>query len=135
LSKYCSCSCQWGETISPNCDQQRAYFPSPRSYVSMESHCGITSTGKTNSHSRSCGNSNSHLVANQEDHGKGNAKFYLKSISFRTRLTERRVRVVHTPTSYSGGAGFNSLPRRPAIPIQVFRGFPQSLKVNAGIVP
>jgi hypothetical protein len=40
-----------------------------------------------------------------------------------------------TPASYSGGPGFDSLPQRPAILIDVFRGFPQSLQVNAGIVP
>jgi hypothetical protein len=39
------------------------------------------------------------------------------------------------PASYSGGPGFKSLPRWPAILIEVFRGFPQSLQVIAGIVP
>jgi hypothetical protein len=41
----------------------------------------------------------------------------------------------YTPTSYSGGPGFDSRLRRPAILIEVFRGFPQSLQANAWIVP
>jgi hypothetical protein len=39
---------------------------------------------------------------------------------FRTRLTERRGRVVNNPVSYSGGPGFKSRPRRTAILIEVF---------------
>jgi hypothetical protein len=45
--------------------------------------------------------------------------------------TKRRGRVVNTPTSYSGGPGFDYRSRRPAILIEVFRGFPQSLQANA----
>jgi hypothetical protein len=48
---------------------------------------------------------------------------------------EGRGRVVKTPTSYSGGLGLDSRPRRPATLIADFRGFPQSLQANAGIVP
>jgi hypothetical protein len=43
--------------------------------------------------------------------------------------------VVSTPTSYSGGPGFDSRPRRPAILIEIFRGFSQSLQENTGRVP
>jgi hypothetical protein len=49
--------------------------------------------------------------------------------------TECRGRVVETPASYSGGPGFKSRPRRPAIVIHVFRGFPDFLQANAGIEP
>jgi hypothetical protein len=49
-------------------------------------------------------------------------------------LSERRCRIVNNPASYSGGTGFKSRPRRTAILIEVFRGFPQSLQANAGIV-
>jgi hypothetical protein len=38
--------------------------------------------------------------------------------------TERHSRVVNTPTPYSGGSVFKSRPRRLAILIEVFRGFP-----------
>jgi hypothetical protein len=37
---------------------------------------------------------------------------------------ERRVRVVNTATSYSGGPRLDSQPRRPAILTEVFRDFP-----------
>jgi hypothetical protein len=37
--------------------------------------------------------------------------------------TERHGRMANTPASYSGGPGFKSLPRQPAILIEVFRGF------------
>jgi hypothetical protein len=50
-------------------------------------------------------------------------------------INERRGRAVNTPTSYSGGPAFDSRSRGPAILIQGFRGFPQSLQANAGIVP
>jgi hypothetical protein len=50
-------------------------------------------------------------------------------------LNECRGRVVNTPTSYLGGSGFDSRSQRPAVVIEVFRGFPQSLKANVGIVP
>jgi hypothetical protein len=39
------------------------------------------------------------------------------------------------PALYSGGPGFRYRPLRMAIVIEVFRGFSQSLHVNAGIVP
>jgi hypothetical protein len=45
--------------------------------------------------------------------------------------TERRGRVVNTPASYLGGPGVKSRPKRPAILIEVFRGFPQFLQANA----
>jgi hypothetical protein len=51
------------------------------------------------------------------------------------QITERRGRVVNTPVSYSGSPGFKSLVRRLVIPIDVFRGFPQYLLANAGLVP
>jgi hypothetical protein len=44
-------------------------------------------------------------------------------------------RVVNNPTSYSGGSGFDSLLRRPAIFIEVLLGFPQCLQASAWIVP
>jgi hypothetical protein len=50
-------------------------------------------------------------------------------------MTERCGRVVNTPTYYSGGPGFYSRPWRPAVMIEVFSGFPQSLQANAWIVP
>jgi hypothetical protein len=40
-----------------------------------------------------------------------------------------------TPVSYSGGPRFQISARRPAIFIEVFHDFPQSLQANAGIVP
>jgi hypothetical protein len=45
------------------------------------------------------------------------------------------ISVVNTPASYSVSPGFKSLPRRLAILIEVFRGFPQSLQTNSWIVP
>jgi hypothetical protein len=39
-------SCRWGENVSLNCGQQRAYFSSHRWYVNMESYGGIILTGK-----------------------------------------------------------------------------------------
>jgi hypothetical protein len=48
--------------------------------------------------------------------------------------TERRGRVVNTHNSYSGG-GFDSRPRRPAILPDDFRGLPQSLQANVGVIP
>jgi hypothetical protein len=41
-------------------------------------------------------------------------------------ITERSGWVVNTPTSYSGGPGFDSQCRRPAILIEVFQVFPSS---------
>jgi hypothetical protein len=49
-------------------------------------------------------------------------------------IIERRGGLVNTPP-YSGGPGFKSQPRRPAILTDVFRSFPQYLQANAGIVP
>jgi hypothetical protein len=43
--------------------------------------------------------------------------------------------VVDTPTTYSGGVGLDSWPRRPTILMEVSRGFPESLQANAGIIP
>jgi hypothetical protein len=51
------------------------------------------------------------------------------------RETDSRGRVGNTPVSYSGGPGFHSRPRRTVILILVYRGLPQSLQANAGIVP
>jgi hypothetical protein len=42
---------------------------------------------------------------------------------------------INTPPLYSGGPDFESRPRRPAMLIEVFRGFSQSLQASAGIVP
>jgi hypothetical protein len=53
------------------------------------------------------------------------------SLEEKRSTTERRSRVVNTPASYSRDPGFKSLLRRPAILIEVVRGFPQSLHVNA----
>jgi hypothetical protein len=50
-------------------------------------------------------------------------------------FTERHGRVVNTPTSYSGGPGFKTQSRLPAILIEVFLGFTQPLQSNSGIVP
>jgi hypothetical protein len=38
--------------------------------------------------------------------------------------TERRGRVVNSPTPYSGDLGFDPWSRLPAVLIEVFRGFP-----------
>jgi hypothetical protein len=46
-------------------------------------------------------------------------------------VTERRGRVVNTPVIYSGCPVFKSRPQPLAILIEVFRGFAQSLYVNA----
>jgi hypothetical protein len=35
----------WGETMSQNCGQQRAYYLSPGWYVSMEGHCVMIPAG------------------------------------------------------------------------------------------
>jgi hypothetical protein len=48
--------------------------------------------------------------------------------------TERRGPVVNDPASYLGGPGFESQTRKPAILIEVFRGYPQSHQSNAGIL-
>jgi hypothetical protein len=58
---------------------------------------------------------------------------YIQFVVFNTSM-ECLGRVVKAPTSYSGGPGFDSRPARAAILIEVFRGFPQSLQANAGIV-
>jgi hypothetical protein len=42
----CCCSCRWGEMMSLNCGHQRAYFSSPRWYISMGSHGGSILTGE-----------------------------------------------------------------------------------------
>jgi hypothetical protein len=52
-----------------------------------------------------------------------------------TKETERHSRVGNISSSYSGGPGFESRGRRPAILTEGFRGFPQSLHAKAGIVP
>jgi hypothetical protein len=49
--------------------------------------------------------------------------------------TERRGRVVKTPTSYSGSPGLRSWLRRQTILIEVFCDFSQSLQANARVVP
>jgi hypothetical protein len=48
---------------------------------------------------------------------------------------ERSDPVINTPASYSGDPGFKSRSRRPAILIEVFRCFPQSLQAHSGTVP
>jgi hypothetical protein len=63
------------------------------------------------------------------------AIFKQYNVSFRSGLTERRDQVVNTPASYLRGPGFDSVARRPAILIEIFRGFSQSLQENAGLVP
>jgi hypothetical protein len=50
-------------------------------------------------------------------------------------VTEHRCRIRNIPASYAGGLGFKSRSRQPAILVEVFRSFPQSLEANAGIVP
>lgn len=50
-------------------------------------------------------------------------------------LTKRRGGVVGTDTSYLGSPEFDIRPRRQAVLTVVFRGFPDSLQANAGIVP
>jgi hypothetical protein len=62
-------------------------------------------------------------------------KFLCAAVVSPVPRTERHGRVVNTPTSYSGGPGLESRPRRPAILIEGFRGFPQSLQDIVGIVP
>jgi hypothetical protein len=52
----------------------------------------------------------------------------------RAIYTERRGRVVNTPASYWGGHEFKYRPED-QLSWQVFRGFPQALQINAGIVP
>jgi hypothetical protein len=47
------------------------------------------------------------------------------------RRTELRGRVLNTCVPCSGGPGFTSWSQRPAILIEVFQGFPQSLQANA----
>jgi hypothetical protein len=44
-------------------------------------------------------------------------------------------RVVNAPTLYSEGPALDSRPRQRAILIEGFRGFPQSLQANSGIIP
>jgi hypothetical protein len=63
------------------------------------------------------------------------AQYHRRQSSSWLAETERRGRVVNTRTSYSVGPGFDSLPRRPANLIEIFRVFTQSLKANAGKVP
>jgi hypothetical protein len=59
---------------------------------------------------------------------------FIYNVSCTILSTERRGRVFNNPASYSEGPEFKSWPRLPAILIEVFRDFPQSLQVNAGIV-
>jgi hypothetical protein len=58
----------------------------------------------------------------------------LHNYGFNRHTVERRGRVAVTPASYSRGPGFKYRPRRPAILVEVFRGSPQSLQANAGII-
>jgi hypothetical protein len=55
-------------------------------------------------------------------------------VVFTTCEAEHRGRVLNTPASYSGGPEYKSRLRRPAILIEGFRGFSQSLQANVGIV-
>jgi hypothetical protein len=48
--------------------------------------------------------------------------------------TEHHGRVVNTPALYSGDPGFKSQSRRPAMLIEIFRGFIQSLQTIPGRV-
>jgi hypothetical protein len=66
---------------------------------------------------------------------KYNIYYLQREVESHTRKTERRGRVVNTSTSYSGVPVLNSRHRRPAILIEAFRGFPQSLQATAGIIP
>jgi hypothetical protein len=50
------------------------------------------------------------------------------------QTTERPGRVVNAPASYSGCFVFEPRLRRPVILTEGFRGFPQSLQANAGIL-
>jgi hypothetical protein len=70
------------------------------------------------------------------DRSEGLMQYFLShaEISSQKFPTEHRGRVVNTP-SYSGCPGFDSRSRQPPILIDDFRGFPQSLQANAGIVP
>jgi hypothetical protein len=63
------------------------------------------------------------------------SKAPVKVLMLRSRFTEHRDRVFNTAASYSGGAGFKPRSRKPFILIEVYRGFPQSVEANAGIVP
>jgi hypothetical protein len=61
-----------------SCDHQRVCCSSPRQYMSMKNHGGMTETGEN---SRFSGNlTTSHLVANKEELGKGNYEFGLRNI-------------------------------------------------------
>jgi hypothetical protein len=55
--------------------------------------------------------------------------------SFPATITECHGQVSNSPALDSGGPGFDSRPRRPAILIEVFYAFPQSLQAYDGIVP
>jgi hypothetical protein len=50
-------------------------------------------------------------------------------------VTERRGRVVSTPASYPGYPGSQISAWRPDFVTECFRNCPQSLHINAGIVP
>jgi hypothetical protein len=60
------------------------------------------------------------------------AHYAHSTVSNPVSVTQSHGRVVKTPTSYSGGPGFDYLPRRHAILIEVSRGFRQSLQENSG---
>jgi hypothetical protein len=89
-------SCHWGETMSLNCGHKRAYCSSPRWYMSMEAHDGMTSTGDNSwvtewHRQRTTPESSTttlwqswqkrHLAANQEELGEGNYEFWPSKIS------------------------------------------------------
>jgi hypothetical protein len=61
------------------------------------------------------------------------------SSAYRTIFTHSSHRTSRSSGQHSsfvsGDPGFDSLPRRPAVLIEVFRGFPVSLQENARIVP
>jgi hypothetical protein len=66
---------------------QRAYCSSPRSYISMENHGGMTSMGETPDSTNTAlwqSYQQCYLVANQEELGEGNDEFSLRSIFVNT---------------------------------------------------
>jgi hypothetical protein len=60
------------------------------------------------------------------------AHYAHSTVSNPESVTQSHGRVVKTPTSYSEFPRLDSLPRRPAILIEVSRGFRQSLQENSG---
>jgi hypothetical protein len=61
--------------------------------------------------------------------------FWILINEFHYCKTESCGQLVNTPTSYLEGPLFDCWPQQPAILIEDFRGFPQSLKANARLMP